>query len=240
MGLALTSMEIILQYAGTVTLSTLVVILLWRRRTERDRRNAIQRFPLIVPAILFIVTSLLVFSYVPLPITRYHGPNQVSQGGQEDFSMTFTVYDLQSIYTDETILRTSASLSQDEYINVVCRFYANDTLITTQVLDLNATSVPSTIEEERTLNLDPGTYNVVVNWTLYVDNEPVEYGYLTVLLSQTTQPAFAQELVEWSTYQFLMNGLFFVLFIGGLCLGTSAPRYQSTRKVENEFRTYEQ
>lgn len=112
----------VVQYAGPAAIATGIVMGYWRFRTERSKRNLIQRFPLLLPAVVFLVTSSLVLTYGPVPIGEYKGVNSKTMSSSSHYNFTFTMLEPGIAYEDEVSFVVSAYLSDSESLHVVSVF----------------------------------------------------------------------------------------------------------------------
>ena len=67
-------------------------------------------------------------------------------------------------------------------------------LVDTVELDIQYSSIQSTVTDRETITLDPGTYDIQVNFT------------------------------DWSSFQFAINISCILIILGGLCVGSSTKR----------------
>jgi hypothetical protein len=239
MGAALNSLAILLGYAGTSAVVALVLILFWRMRTEKSKRNFIQRMPLLTPAIVFLIATLAVYNYVPLPINQFSQENTLYLQSHANYTESFTVQPFGSVYTDQIEISVSRYMNPGEYVHAEFRFYQDTTLVRTRNIDLNASETPDVIETDYLVALDPGAYTVQVNTSFY-DNDVPEEGVFTAYITQHMQNSVA-ELLNWSNYQFFLNVFTVVLIFSGLCIATEGPDRtgQYGKKPETELRTYD-
>ncbi|TFF92132.1 hypothetical protein EU545_01910 [Candidatus Thorarchaeota archaeon] len=224
MGIALDSLLMVLQYSGLTSIIAAALVGYWRLRTERTERNLIQRFPLLLPAIVFLVTSGLVLSLLPVPISEYRGVNSRSLDYSEDYNVTFSMYESGAIYQDTVNMIVTEDMSPGDYITVECEVYWNEALNRTETIELNGTQSPGLVQESRSLDLAPGTYRFVINGTLYNTDNTL----LQVEIVQRLRSGIVDELRDWSNYQLTLNLIVTLFVIGGLCINQRSvykPKY---------------
>lgn len=240
MGAALTSLGIVFGYAGISAVVVLVLILVSRRNTERRNRNLIQRIPLLVPAITFLVVSLMVYNYVPLPINEFSRTNTLYFAGQANYTEAYAVEPPGGVFLEDVQLNMYRYLSDGEFMRAEFRFYQGTTLVATEIVELNGTGVGTTQEVHELIDLDPGSYTVQVNTTFYnygVPQDDILEAYITQLKADSVS-----ELLNWSNYQFFLNIFTVVFLFGSFCIATEAPDRTSkyAKKPDAEFRTYDE
>lgn len=235
MGAALDSFMITVEYAGIVTIVLLALCLISRFRNNSGSLNVFQRMPLLLPALGFVITVMLVASMGIIPMAQYQGVNSqqyyaengeifsFNQRDQEFYSHSFQVYS--SYYLE---------LNDSIYIDV---FVSQDgILIDTLALDIEYSSIQDPVTGRVTIALNPGTYDVQVNFTRYygglLEEDP---GHVQITISQPLIEGFTEEIVDWSSFQFAINISCIMIILGGLCIGSSTKRER--KKDETDWKT---
>jgi hypothetical protein len=228
MGAALESLTMILLYSGLAAVITAALVGYWRLRTEPNTRNIIQRFPLLLPAIAFLVMSNLVVSFLPVPIADYTGVNVRPINSSSDFNVTFTVREPGVAYQSAITISASDFMEPGEHFSIVVQMYRDEILNTTESMDLNAGVIEDIVSTSTSVNADPGTYRLVVNSTFYIGPTPQPDQPLNFEISQRLRSGFTEELRDWSTYQLALNLIVIVLVVAGFCINQTPvfrPRY---------------
>ncbi len=230
MGVAIDSFVITIQYAGIVTVVFLLYCLFTRYRNTTGTLGFFQRKFLLLPAIGFLVTVVMVMNLGITPMAEYQGLNSdrydyVNTGYETDFTLRE-----QYMYSGYLEVSVNEYLLFEESIDVEVSVFQNDSLIDTASLNLQYNGVEPIydpyepfprfwVSSQCDIVLEPGTYSVQVNYTLYSDGVPVEEtGGIDLTLSQPLISGFINEVVDWSTYQFVLNIMMVFLMLGGICL----------------------
>ena len=227
MGVAIDSFVITIQYAGIVTVVFLLYCLFTRHRNNTGTLGFFQRKFLLLPAIAFLVTIVMVTNLGITPMAEYQGLNSerssyVNTGYETDFTIRE-----QYMYSGYLEVTVGDYLYFGESGHVDIFVFQNDTLIDTASLDFQYTgdepsdpysSFWTAVESD--IVLEPGLYNVQVNFTKYLEGTLIdgEIDYMTLTLSQPLISGFIYEVVDWSTYQFVLNIMIVFLMLGGICV----------------------
>ena len=201
-----------------------------------------QRKFVLLPAIGFLITIILVTNLGITPMAEYQGVNSRRTSAYSGYETTFTLRE-QFMYSEVLDVYVSEYLLYDESIHVEVSVFQNDSMIDNATLDLQYTGdAPIAdpfepfprfwVSAQSDITLEPGTYDVQVNFTVYLDGVPVEeMRAIDRTLSQPLIPGFTAEVVDWSSYQFVLNISVVFLMLGGLCLdfpGKKTPKVDET------------
>ncbi len=228
MGAAAESLLVVLQYSVIAAVVPAILIGYWRYRTERNKRNLIQRFPLLVPAILFIITANLVVTFLPVPIADYSGVNTRALDSVSDFNVTFTVREPGIAYQSAITVIASDYMSPDERFDIEIQFYRDSALNRTETLNLEAGATADFVESSLSISADVGSYRLVVNSTFYIGPTPQPDNALDFEVVQRLRAGFVDELRNWSNYQLTLNLTVIVLVFAGFCINQTPvfrPKY---------------
>ena len=235
MGVALDSFIISMEYAGFVAIVLLVYCLCSRHQNDSDNLNVFQRLPLLLPAVGFVITILIVANTGITPMGQYQGVNSRQLTVVSGEITTFTIRD-QEFYTRTLEVYGSYSLGVNDSVHIDITVTQDSTYIDTLSLDVQYSSLHPTVSGEASIPLDPGYYSLQINFTRYdagiLEEDP---GHLQVSLDQPLVEGFTAEIVDWSTYQFATNILCFVFILGGLCIGS--PTKRKPREDETDWKT---
>ncbi|MCK4566230.1 MAG: hypothetical protein KAU48_02865 [Candidatus Thorarchaeota archaeon] len=247
MGVALDSFVITVEYAGIVAIVLLVYCLFARHMNNSGTLGFFQRKVILLPAIGFLVTIILVTNLGITPMAEYQGLNSkrtdYASSGHET---TFTLRE-QFMYSGYLEVTGSKYLLFDESAHVEVAVFQNDSLIDTASFDFQYTGLEPIydpfepdprfwVSAQCDIALEPGTYNVQVNFTIYFEGNPVEaVEAIDLTLSQPLISGFINEVVDWSTYQFVLNISIVLLLLGGLCL--DFPSKKPPKVDETDWRT---
>jgi hypothetical protein len=192
--------------------------------------------PLLLPSVAFTIMVMLILESGVLPMSMYRGDNmQIYYGSLYDEDMSYTVYDSGIIYTGTNQIQFQSYLNENEYFLVHVDFLANGTVVESLDVNLTQALLQPNGNYVQDVNLDPGTYSIQVNGTKYVDGAPDNDNiYLTLTIHQPIQPTFIPEVVDWSSFQFLLfiGCMFFI--IGGFCIGRVDRERTSEEEIDQE------
>ena len=240
MGAAIDSFVMVIEIAGSVAILALIWSLITRLRTQPRKRGVFQRLPVLLSAVLFIISIIIVGQLGILPIAEYKGTNSFNTFVTSGEIFHFNVYESNIAYSEDVEMRLEMYLMPGESLNNTIEFYLDEDLVDTIYVNLTSTGVEDVVTEERILNLEPGRYTVGINLTLYEDGIPEDtlLHWEDFTLSQAVKSSFIQEMVTWSSLQFSLNIGCFFLLLGGFCIGTSKPRYTSEHTDEEPQTDY--
>ncbi len=160
--------------------------------------------------------------------------------------MRFRVYEPGIAYRNCVTMTIQRYLEPGESVDVNLKFYLQGNLTDTVQVGLVAEDNESMIQEQRIVSLNPGLYIAGVE-IIYYNNGDVEENSngVDVTLSQEMAPSLLPELLQWSTYQFMINvGCFFFL-LGGICVDKQDLRERRTEEYDEkdstsgEYRSYD-
>ena len=197
-----------------------------------------QRMPLLVPALVFIIATMTVYNNVPLPVNQFMEANTLYFRNNANYTEPFTVQPFGSVYTDEIEISVNRYLQPHEYVRISFQFLQNSTPVVTHIIEMNTTDSPESFEIDRLVGLDPGTYTIQVNSSFYLNNVPTD-GILQAYITQGMQDSVG-ELLNWSNYQFFLNIFIVVLLFSSICVANEPPDRSGKygKKPDTEFRTY--
>ena len=142
---------------------------------------------------------------------------------QEFYSNSFEVYGSYYLEYNDSI-HIEVTVSQDSIV------------IDTIDLAIYYSSMQSVVSSQESITLAPGSYNLQVNFTRYdagiLEEDP---GSLQMFVSQPLVAGFTEEIVDWSTFQFVINIGCVVFLFGGLGIGSSTKR--EPKKDETDWKT---
>jgi len=237
MGAALDSFVITMGYAGIVAIVLLAYCLFSRHRNNSGNLNVFQRMPVLLPALGFVITVMLVASAGLTPMALYQGVNsrQFSTMSGEDTS--FTMRD-QLFYSTSLQIQGNFYLEYNDSIHFEITVSQDDIVIDTMNLDFLFSSMHSTVTIQESITVDPGTYDLQVNFTRYeagiLDEEEI---WLQLTVSQPLIAGFIEEIVDWSSFQFAINISCILFLLGGIGIGSSAKRGPRKMKDETDWKT---
>ena len=183
-----------------------------------------QRMPVLLPAIAFVVTIMIVASYGLTPMGQYQGVNE-EQGRRESGYETDFVILNESWYTKNLEVYAGDQIDENESMLVDVAVYQNDSLVDTLHLSFQYSSTDYTTSDEETIALEPGEYHLQMNFTYnYHGIEDEGQQSIQLTISQPLTEGFTSEIVDWTTYQFIINITCIVMLIGGLCIGSSTKK----------------
>ncbi len=247
MGAALDSFVITVEYAGVVAIVLLVFNLFTRHMNNSGSLGFFQRKFVLLPAIGFLVTILIVTNLGITPMAEYQGLNSKRFSYVDsEFETDFTIREQ---YMYSVYLRVSVSdyLYFDESGHVEIFVFQNDTLVDAASLDFQFIGEePSDPYESYMASaqcdivLEPGAYNVQVNFTKYLEGTLIDgvIDFIDLTLSQPLVAGFINEVVDWSTYRFILNVSSGLLLLVGICL--DSPTKKPPKEDETDWRSMSQ
>jgi len=226
MGVAIDSFVMAIEIAGSIAILALIWSLYTRLNTKPVKRGVFQRLPVLLPAVTFVVSIIIVGQLGILPMAEYRGTNRLNQSVTSGDILHFNVYESNLVYSENIEMKLDVYLIPGESITNTVEFYLLDNLVDTINVNLTSNGLEGIITEQRLLDLNPGFYVVRVNNTFYdhdvLDDTVSHWVHFT--LSQTVKSSFIPEMVTWSSLQFgLIVGCFFFI-LGGFCIGGSSKR----------------
>jgi hypothetical protein len=227
MGVALDSFVMVLETAGSIAVLALIWSVFTRLRAKSNERGIFQRFPVLLPAVTFVISIIVVGQLGILPIAEYRGTNSLDSTVTSSGNILhFTVYQSHVVYSDNIEMRMDMYLAPSESLNTTIEFYLPDTLVETINVNLTTNGTEEMVSDQRALVLDPGTYTVSINSTFYEDGTPTDISthWIDFRLSQALKSSFISEMVTWSSMQFGLNVGCFFFILSGFCIGGPAKQ----------------
>ncbi|MFW9844736.1 MAG: hypothetical protein ACFFEV_09180 [Candidatus Thorarchaeota archaeon] len=235
MGVALDSLVLTMEYAGVVAVILLIYCLCSRHQNNSSDLNVFQRLPLLLPALGFIFTIIIVTSYGFTPMGMYHGVNTDSGYRYSEYETNFTILD-NDLYTESLEVSAAEMIDFNESIYVDVAIYQNESLVDIIQLYFEYSSTEYVAGDEDTIQLSPGTYLIQMNFTYnYQGIEDEGETSISFAISQPLVEGFTQELVDWSTYQFIINISCIGIFLAGICIGS--PTKKPPKVDETDWKT---
>lgn len=240
MGVAVDSFVMAIEIAGSVAVLALILSLITRLRTEPRKRGVFGRLPLLLPAVTFVISLIIVGQLGILPMAEYKGANYIGEAATSGDRFTFNVHESNVVYSENVELTMEKYLIPGESIINTIDFYLLGSLVETVYVNLASTGVEDMVTEQRLLDLDAGQYEVRIHNTFYRDGIPdVLNHWVEFALLQSMQSSFLPQLEIWSTIQFGVNIGCFFLILGGVCIGDSSrPRHVDERISEEPQTDY--
>ncbi|MGY5880623.1 MAG: hypothetical protein RTV31_10250 [Candidatus Thorarchaeota archaeon] len=224
MGVALDSLVLTMEYAGIVAVILLIVCLYSRHTNNSGSLNVFQRMPVLLPAIAFIITVMIITSYGLTPMGQYQGINEEHGRRYSGYETEFVILN-QSWYTNNLDVYVGDQIDDNESIYVDVAVYQNDSLVDTLHLYFQYSSTDYEASDEVIIALAPGEYQLQMNFTYNyhgIEDEGLQSIQLTI--SQPLIEGFIDEIVDWGTYQFLINITCILMILGGLGIGSSMKK----------------
>ena len=216
------------------SIATLIVLglAIWRSVLSGNLKTSlIRRKPLLLPALVFTITIIVAATSIPLPMSVYHGPNQLQ--GSTSFTRTYRVYEA-GAYEADTLVRINRGLESSERLEFNAYFAQNDSVIHTLFINMTNDILDVYTEVTRSISLEPGIYDVTCNSTCFFNDIEQEEEYVGILIYQPLTSAFIPEITEWSTYRFVLGFACFFLVLGGVCIGREDRTRRSEEKIDQE------
>lgn len=240
MGAAFDSLVLVIGITGPITLLALVWTLVTRAMRTPRNRGFLQRFPVLLPAVLFIISVIIINQIGILPMAQYKGSNYLNTSAASGNTFRFNVYEPNDAYSDGVQLLMGVFFLPGESMNISVRFYLENQIKETINSSLTATGTEGLVTKEQSVVLAPGSYIVQVNYTFFDQGIPDGMSHwLDVTLSQPIKSVFVPEIVSWSSMQFGLGVGCFFLFLGGFCIGgPNKSRYVEEDEQDAERTDY--
>jgi hypothetical protein len=231
-GVAFDSLILLLEIGFIVTVIVLGLAI-WRGVLSGNLKTSlIRRKPLLVPSLVFTFTIIIVALYVPLPMSIYHGPNQVQPSIAS--TRTFTIYEA-GAYEADTLVRINRGLETNDRLEFYAYFTQNDSVILTLFINMTNDILDTDGGVTRSISLDPGRYDVTFNSTFYFNGiEQEEGAHVGILINQPISSVFIPENIAWSTYRFVLGITCFFFVLAGICIGREDKTRRSKEKIDQE------
>jgi len=224
MGVALDSFTLTMEYAGIVAIIFLIVCLYSRHTNDSGSLNVFQRMPVLLPAIAFVIAIMIVTSYGLTPIGQYQGVNEEHGRRISGYETDFVILN-ESWYTKNLEVYAGDQIDENESMIVDVAVYQNDSLVDTLYLYFQYSSTDYMASDEKTITLEPGEYHLQMNFTYnYHGIEDEGQHSIQLTISQPLTEGFTNEIVDWATYQFIINITCVLMILGGLAIGSSMKK----------------
>ena len=235
MGAALESFVLTMGYAGFVALVLLVFCLFSRHRNNSGSLNVIERMPVLLPAVAFVITIMIVGNLGLTPMAQYQGINSRLFRASPGETTTFTLRD-QFMYADTFQVSGNFQLEFNDSIYFDVYVYQDSSLIDTLSFDVQYSPIQYTQTGQDSITLAPGQFTIQVNFTFYDAGVPAEEQFSReVTLSQPLIPGFNAEIVNWSSLQFGINISMVAILLAGIGIGSSTKK--PPKKDETDWKT---
>ena len=225
MGAALDSFVMILGSAGVVSLVLLAFCLITRYQNKSQKKPVYQRLPLLLPAIGFVITVMLITSVGITPMAQYKGENSHGISFESGDNNSFTLLDSQ-FYTHSLEVEGIYFLNTNQSIYIEILISLDGVIVETFAHNIPFSSMETPRIITDTTSLAPGKYDIRADFTRYEGGQPIVAWSSSVFLvfTQPRSEGYIEELIDWTSFQFTINILCIALFLGGLCVGTSQKR----------------
>ena len=224
MGVAIDSFVMTVEYAGIVAIVLLVYCFFSRHRNDSGGLNLFQRMPVLLPALGFVITVMMVANLGFTPMSQYQGLNSIMPFAGPGFETDFTLRE-QYMYSGSLDASASIGLELNESTHVEIAVYQNSSLVDTLSFDIQYDIASFVSSNRDTITLEPGTYNLQLNYTVFFEGTPIDDpAYIHLTISQPLIAGFTAEIVDWSTYQFALNIGCIFFIIGGFGIGSSTKK----------------
>jgi len=228
MGAAFDSLLLLL---GTGTFVTILVLALaiWRSVLAGNLKTSlIRRKPLLIPSLVFVITIIVVTTYLPIPMSVYHGTNQLQYN---NFTANhFMVYE-EVAYEADILIRVTLHSEPDDRLEVYTYFSQDGVVIGSLFINVTNDILDSEQRVTRSLSVEPGLYDVTINGTLFLNGVEQDESFPEVFIDQPVTSSFIPEIIDWSTYRFVLGIACVFLVLGGICIG----REDRTRRSEEDI-----
>ncbi|TFF91853.1 hypothetical protein EU545_02760 [Candidatus Thorarchaeota archaeon] len=206
------SMLQVVTVSGLIALIVVVIVLVLSRGLHIVENRFLRRKPLLVFAMVFMISAVIVGTLAPLPISDYHGPNTRSFSLFEPTNESFVMYEPE-LYRGWVDITAEVTLEANERVDVDVHVLDESGIVENTTIILNS----STSKVTRTVSAAAGQYQMAFDFVVYQDGEIIETEkYISITISQPVAEGHLEELVEWDTYRFLVGGVIFTLILVGM------------------------
>lgn len=227
-GAAFDSLLLLLEISSITTI-VVMALAIWKGVLSGNLRTSfIRRKPLLVPSIVFTITIIIAAFSIPLPMSAYHGTNQLQYS--EFLASSFRVYEA-GVYEADTLVRVPIMVEAEDWIEVYTYFSQDGTVIGTLFINVTESELDAYGGVTRSISLEPGLYEISSNSTFFDDGVEQEEYHLHLFINQPVTSSFISELTDWSTYRFFLGIACLSFFLAGICIG----REDRTRRSEEEI-----
>ncbi|MHA2352218.1 MAG: hypothetical protein ACXABX_03775, partial [Candidatus Thorarchaeota archaeon] len=151
-----------------------------------------------------------------------------------DYSYSsFRVYEA-GVYDADTLVRVARNVEPDDWIEIYAYFSQEETVIGTLFINMTEDILDTYGGVTRTINLEPGWYEVSTNVTFFDNGVEQEEYYLDILINQPVVSSFLPEITSWSSFQVILGIVCVFLILGGLCIGREDRTRRSEEDVDQE------
>ncbi|MFW9788103.1 MAG: hypothetical protein ACFFE2_12835 [Candidatus Thorarchaeota archaeon] len=222
---------ILLVTIGVTSSAVVAALALWRGILSGNlRKSVIWKRPLLLPSIVFTMSIIIAAFYAPLPMSAYHGTNQIHR--TTPYSGTYRVYE-PGVYEASVQVRVTTGLLPNERLEVFVNFSQAGTEIDSLFMSLTENDLDMNQGATRSVSITPGLYDVAINCTYYLDDAPQDNEWVSFLINQPVESIFIREITDWSTFRFFLGFGCFFLLLSGICVGGDKGR-QRHRYGEKE------
>ena len=209
-----------------------MALAMWRSFLAGNfKTSLIRRKPLLVPSLVFIITLIILVSSVPLPMSAYHGPNQITD--HRSLSARFRVYE-PGAYETDTQTRVRWSLESNAWIEVFANFSQEGVVVDSLFINMTQGALDEDNGMTRSISLNPGMYDVSIETIYYIDDTLQDQPYIYISVHQPIDSAFIPEVTAWASYQFIIGVCSFFLLMGGICIGREKRTRWSREPIDQE------
>ncbi len=216
---------------GSITTILVMALAIWKGVLSGNLKTSfIRRKPLLVPSLVFTFTIIIAMIYAPIPMSAYHGVNQLQYQLYDFRDQRFRVYE-PGAYEASVQVRVTLSVVSNEWLEVNAYFSQNDSVVNSLFINVTDDIIDTNGHVTQSLTLDPGLYDVSVNVTLFVDGVEQDETHATIVFNQPATAAFLPEITTWSSIRFMLGIACLFLVLGGICIG----REDRTRRSEDDI-----
>ncbi len=220
-GEAIQSFVQVLTIAGAVAIVSLVVGLVWRFNPNNPKKGK----PVLLAAVIFIISAFVVIQANQLPISPYQGPNTIVARITNTRTFHYTVYGGE-LYTEYIEVSASVFLNELERVDVIIEFLQGEFVNTSATLHLTlGLGEPRQVSSETFFAIIPGLYDIRMAFhTYYNGTLSNQWKSINVVLGQAVMPGHLEELVVWDTMRFSLIVISILILIAGAIIDTETGK----------------
>ncbi|MGY5875181.1 MAG: hypothetical protein RTU30_05505 [Candidatus Thorarchaeota archaeon] len=216
-GEAIQSFLQVLTISGSVAIASLVIGLARRLNSSNSKKGK----PVLLAAVIFIISAIVVIQVNQLPIAPYQGPNAIVARITSPRTFHYTVYGGE-LYTEYIEVSASVFLDELERVDVIIEFLQGEVVNTTATLHLTlGQNGPRQVSSETFFEILPDLYDIRISFRTYYNGTlSDQWKSIDVVLGQAVIPGHLEELVVWDTMRFILIVISILILIAGVIIDT--------------------
>ncbi|MHA1909547.1 MAG: hypothetical protein ACW98Y_19770 [Candidatus Thorarchaeota archaeon] len=235
-GEAIQSFIQVLTVSGAAVIVSLIISLARRFSSNNSKKGK----PVLLAAVIFIISAILVIQVNQLPISPYQGPNALVARISSTRTFHYTVYG-GDLYTEYIEVSASVVLDELERVDVIIEFLQGEVVNTSTTMYLTlGQGAPRSVSSETFFEIIPDIYDIRISYhTYYNGTLSDQWKSINVVLGQAVMPGHLEELVVWDTMRFILIVISILILIAGVIIDTETGerrRYKWYHRTHSDNR----